>query len=163
VERVRGEPRVCESKDPTGQNQAGWGTHLKMDGYWEPPGGSPGRYEDDRGYTRKMRLQRISRAIGVATCLVCIVLCAHPVLLHAAPATPAGTTRTYYVAAEEVQWNYVPSGRDEAMGMEFDEVGRAFTESGPHRIGRVYKKAIYRDYTDATFSTLKKAVLKSNI
>ena len=32
---------------------------------------------------------------------------------------------------------------------------RAYTESGPHQIGRVYKKAIYREYTDATFSTLK--------
>ena len=114
-------------------------------------------YEDDRGYTRSyMNQTRVSRALLVTACLVGIVLCAHPVLLHAAPATPAGTTRTYYVAADEVQWDYAPSGRDEAMGMEFDEVGKAFTESGPHRIGHVYKKAIYREYTDATFSTLKK-------
>ncbi|HEY6358124.1 MAG TPA: multicopper oxidase domain-containing protein, partial [Vicinamibacterales bacterium] len=28
-------------------------------------------------------------------------------------------------------------------------------ESGPHHIGRVYKKAMYREYTDASFSTLK--------
>jgi len=60
------------------------------------------------------------------------------------------------VAADEVGWDYAPSGRDEAMGMEFDDIGKAITESGPHRIGRVYKKAIYREYTDATFSTLKK-------
>jgi manganese oxidase len=73
----------------------------------------------------------------------------------AATAQTAGKTRTYYVAADEVQWDYAPSGRDEAMGMEFDEVGKAFTQSGPHRIGRVYKKAEYREYTDATFSTLK--------
>ena len=32
---------------------------------------------------------------------------------------------------------------------------KAYTESGPHHIGRVYKKAIYREYTDASFSTLK--------
>ena len=68
---------------------------------------------------------------------------------------PAGKTRTYYVAADEVQWDYAPSGRDEAMGMEFDDIGKAFTQSGPHRIGRVYKKAVYHEYTDATFSTLK--------
>ena len=42
------------------------------------------------------------------------------------------------VAADEVQWDYTPSGRDQAMGMEFDEVGKAFTQSGPHRIGHVY-------------------------
>jgi len=94
------------------------------------------------------------RATG-AICLIGMILCAHPDRIHAAAAAPAGKTRTYYVAADEVSWDYAPSGRDQAMGMEFDEVGRAFTESGPHRIGRVYKKAIYREYTDATFSTLK--------
>ena len=108
------------------------------------------------GILAKCVHKEVSRAILVTACLVGIVLCAPPVLLHAASATPAGTTRTYYVAADEVQWDYAPSGRDEAMGMDFDEIGKAFTESGPHRIGHVYKKAIYREYTDATFSTLKK-------
>jgi len=73
----------------------------------------------------------------------------------AVPTKDAGTTRTHYVAADEVNWDYAPSGRDEAMGMEFDAVGKAFTETGPHSIGRVYKKAVFREYTDATFSTLK--------
>ena len=59
------------------------------------------------------------------------------------------------MAADEVQWDYAPSGRDEAMGMEFDAIAKTFTESGPHQIGRVNKKAIYREYTDATFSKLK--------
>src|SRR5271156_467192 len=104
---------------------------------------------------KQLNRPRKSRAILVATWLVSIVLCAHSFLLHAASAPPKGKTRTYYVAADEVQWDYTPSGRDEAMGMEFDEVGKAFTQSGPHRIGHVYKKAIYREYTDATFSTLK--------
>ena len=68
---------------------------------------------------------------------------------------PAGKTRTYYVAADEVNWNFAPSGRDEAMGMDFDDIAKGFTESGPQHIGRVYKKAIYREYADASFSTLK--------
>ena len=71
----------------------------------------------------------------MATWLVGIVLHA-----HGAAVTPAGKTRTYYVAADEVQWDYAPSGRDEAMGMDFDDIGKAITQSGPHRIGRVYKK-----------------------
>jgi manganese oxidase len=71
------------------------------------------------------------------------------------PAESAGKTHTYYVAAEEVNWDYAPSGRDEAMGMPFDELQRNYTEPGPHHIGRVYKKAMYREYTDATFLTLK--------
>jgi len=68
---------------------------------------------------------------------------------------PAGKTRTYYVAADEVQWDYAPSGRDEAMGMDFDPIAKGFAESGPHQIGRINKKAMYREYTDATFSKLK--------
>lgn len=72
----------------------------------------------------------------------------------AAPA-PHGVTRTYYVAADELNWDYAPSGRDQAMGMEFDDVARGFVQSGPHNIGRVYKKAMYREYTDATFTKLK--------
>ena len=87
--------------------------------------------------------------------MAAIVLCGVPVRVNAAAAVPAGKTRTYYVAADEVQWDYAPSGHDEAMGMEFDEIGKAFTESGPHRIGKVYKKAVYHEYTDATFATQK--------
>jgi FtsP/CotA-like multicopper oxidase with cupredoxin domain len=99
--------------------------------------------------------RRIARTILGTAWLAGIVLCAHAVPSYAASTVPAGKTRTYYVAADEVQWDYAPSGRDEAMGMEFDEIGKSITQSGPHRIGRVYKKAVYREYTDATFSTLK--------
>jgi FtsP/CotA-like multicopper oxidase with cupredoxin domain len=41
------------------------------------------------------------------------------------------------------------------MGMEFDAVAKSFTEPGPHRIGKVNKKVMYREYTDATFTALK--------
>lgn len=102
-----------------------------------------------------MKSGRIARAIAAAMCLTGMMLGAEPVPTHAAAAKAAGKTRTYYVAADEVQWDYAPSGRDEAMGMEFDAIGKAFTEAGPHRIGRVYKKAIYREYTDGSFKTLK--------
>lgn len=69
--------------------------------------------------------------------------------------SPHGKTRTYYVAADEVNWNYTPAGRDEAMGMPFDEIEKLYTEPAAHRIGSVYKKALYREYTDGSFSTLK--------
>ena len=64
-------------------------------------------------------------------------------------------TRVYYVAADEVNWDYAPSGRDEAMGMEFDAIAKGYAEPGPHQIGRINKKAIYREYTDGTFTKLK--------
>ena len=102
-----------------------------------------------------MLQEKVKRAATGAGCLVSMLLCMHAVCLHAA-GEAAGKTRTYYVAADEVQWDYAPSGRDEAMGMEFDEIAKGYTESGPHQIGRVNKKAMYREYTDATFSTLKK-------
>jgi manganese oxidase len=73
----------------------------------------------------------------------------------AASAKSAGKTRTYYVAADEVNWDFAPSGRNEAMDHPFDELEKGYAEPGPHRIGRVYKKAIYREYTDDSFSTLK--------
>lgn len=89
-----------------------------------------------------------------------LVTCLGAMLLQAADATTAarensGKTRVYYVAAEEVNWDYAPAGRDEAMGMDFDDVAKGYTEPGPHQIGRVNKKAIYREYTDGTFTKLK--------
>jgi len=95
-----------------------------------------------------------SAALG-AICLSVSILCALPARLHAAPAAHAGKTRTYYVAADEVNWDYAPSGRDEAMGMDFDSIARGFTETSANHIGRVYKKAVYHEYTDATFTTIK--------
>ncbi|HUZ94635.1 MAG TPA: multicopper oxidase domain-containing protein [Edaphobacter sp.] len=70
-------------------------------------------------------------------------------------AARGGKVRTYYVAADEVDWDYAPTGIDQMMGMPLEGMAKFFMEHGPHRIGRVYKKAIYREYTDATFTTLK--------
>jgi FtsP/CotA-like multicopper oxidase with cupredoxin domain len=44
--------------------------------------------------------------------------------------------------------------QDEAMGHPFDDFEKNYMESGPHRIGRVYKKSVYREYTDAKFNRL---------
>ncbi|HEV3481970.1 MAG TPA: multicopper oxidase domain-containing protein [Candidatus Acidoferrales bacterium] len=100
--------------------------------------------------------QRISVPARLALFLLISLLSLAPaVCAQSAPGKAQGKTRTYYVAADEVNWNYAPSGRDEAMGMPFDQTSKLYTEPGPHRIGSVYKKAIYREYTDASFSTLK--------
>lgn len=73
--------------------------------------------------------------------------------VSAAPA--AGVTRTYYVAAEEVAWDYAPTGMNQIKGLPFDEHARVFVEPSPTRIGKVYMKAVYREYTDETFATQK--------
>ena len=66
-----------------------------------------------------------------------------------------GKVRTYYIAADEVTWNYVPTGIDQVTGKPFEGFQRAYTVQDSHRIGSRYLKAIYREYTDATFNTLK--------
>jgi FtsP/CotA-like multicopper oxidase with cupredoxin domain len=63
--------------------------------------------------------------------------------------------RTYYVAADEVEWDYAPGGVNKMMGMKFDGYSKVFVERGPHRIGSMYRKALYREYTDETFAHLK--------
>ena len=67
----------------------------------------------------------------------------------------APKVRTYYIAADEVDWDYAPGGVNKMMGMKFEGYSKVFTERGPHRIGTVYRKALYREYTDETFTQLK--------
>ena len=66
-----------------------------------------------------------------------------------------GQVRTYYVAADEVEWDYAPSGIDHMTGKPFEGYAKVHTERGPHRIGTKYLKAVYHEYTDETFRTLK--------
>ncbi|MBZ5706176.1 MAG: multicopper oxidase domain-containing protein [Acidobacteriia bacterium] len=66
-----------------------------------------------------------------------------------------GKVHTYFVAADEVDWDYAPDGVNKMMGMKFDGYAATFMNSGPHSIGKVYRKAVYREYTDASFTKLK--------
>uniref|UniRef100_A0A8C2JBU5 ferroxidase n=1 Tax=Cyprinus carpio TaxID=7962 RepID=A0A8C2JBU5_CYPCA len=63
--------------------------------------------------------------------------------------------RTYYIAIREENWNYAPSGRNliNNRSIEQDEHASDFLTKGPTRIGSVYKKALYRQYTDDSYST----------
>ena len=67
-----------------------------------------------------------------------------------------GQTRQYYIAADEIDWDYMPSGRD-AMMPNMPPAGYAkfYAQRGPHLIGKLYRKVVYREYTDATFHHLK--------
>ena len=69
--------------------------------------------------------------------------------------TPQGATRTYFIAADEIEWNYTPDGKDVMMSRSFDAYARVFSEHAPNRIGCTYRKAVFREYTDDTFRTLK--------
>ena len=74
------------------------------------------------------------------------------VLVHSSFAS----TRRHYIAADEVEWNYAPSGFNnvEEVLLEEGRDSHVFFETGPDRIGGTYIKALYREYTDESFSEL---------
>jgi FtsP/CotA-like multicopper oxidase with cupredoxin domain len=72
------------------------------------------------------------------------------------PTLPGGKIRTYYIAAVETNWDYAPSGMDMMTGMDFQGQTKIWTEHTKDRIGKVYRKATFREYTDETFTTEKK-------
>jgi FtsP/CotA-like multicopper oxidase with cupredoxin domain len=84
-----------------------------------------------------------TRAVhALAALLAGIILCG--------PA--AAQTREYWIAADEVAWDYAPSFPiDLMMDEEFTPEQRVFVEDG---IGRVYLKSLYRAYTKG-FASLK--------
>jgi FtsP/CotA-like multicopper oxidase with cupredoxin domain len=73
------------------------------------------------------------------------------------PTSTKGVTRTYYIAAETVLWDYAPSyPTNRTTGAAFTDDEKVFVEgNGKDRIGRIYKKARYIEYTDGSFSTVK--------
>ena len=77
-----------------------------------------------------------------------------PIVVAQAHATRPHT-RTYFVAADEIDWNYAPSGANAIAGKPFAGVELLFAGTDPDHIGLVYRKAVYREYTDSTFTTLK--------
>jgi hypothetical protein len=72
--------------------------------------------------------------------------------LKAVEVAPAAPRRTYYIAAEPHTWDYTPLGYDGCTGAPFSEKQQVFTVTTNDTMGRVYKKARFVQYTDATFS-----------
>lgn len=70
----------------------------------------------------------------------------------APPPIAGGRENSYYVAAEEVDWDYAPrlNVLKEPFCGDLDSIKREFGR----RIGSTYKKAIYRQYTDSSFTKL---------
>ncbi len=102
-------------------------------------------------------MRRISWCVALCVWLISFVAVAENSISKKSPEPAAGQVRTYYIAADEVDWNYMPGGTeiDRISGKPFDNDAKVFIEHGPHRIGTVYRKAIYREYTDASFTKLK--------
>jgi hypothetical protein len=73
-------------------------------------------------------------------------------------------TREYFIAAEEVVWDYAPFNGEMCGGslVNFSDNAKTFVEAGPDRIGRKYIKALYVEYTDATFTQKKVSELNQS-
>jgi manganese oxidase len=69
--------------------------------------------------------------------------------------TYSGVTRTYYIGADVVAWNYAPRGKNIITGKPFGATANTYVKPGPGRIGATYDKCLYRAYTNATFKHLK--------
>jgi FtsP/CotA-like multicopper oxidase with cupredoxin domain len=71
--------------------------------------------------------------------------------------TEAGVTRVYYIAAEEVLWDYAPSYPINPMHKgEFSEAEKTFVAgNGQDRIGHRYRKARFVEYLDGGFGKPK--------
>ena len=114
--------------------------------------------------TQFMQQSRPVRSLGAtlgAALIAVLAVCAPPphgvTTAHTAShPTVAPSVRTYYVAAQEVDWDYAPTGINQIKGKPFDDQAKVFVEPGDTRIGRVYRKAIFREYTDATFTNQRR-------
>src|SRR5579864_8433351 len=84
------------------------------------------------------------------------VLAGTMVVLIALMQGAAAAERVYYIAADEVIWNYAPSApRNPITGGLFTDQERLYIDNGPTRIGTNYIKAVYREYADGSFATPK--------
>src|SRR5437867_2106476 len=99
-------------------------------------------------------MRRTIRSHGILSVAVALLsaACSSPI---ATPVAAAGATHTYYIAADELTSDYAPMNRNVASGKPFGAEEAPWVARGPHKIGKEFKKALYREYTDATFTTLK--------
>lgn len=81
----------------------------------------------------------------------------------ALPDTPPGKRKRYFIAAEEVNWNYMPGGKDLFTSGKI-EMDHGFSSNSHHHmhhgeqhdsLGNTYKKAVFVEYEDESFRQMK--------
>jgi manganese oxidase len=89
------------------------------------------------------------RSAALIVSLIGIALFARTGAQTAASADAPPKVHTYYIAADEIRWNYLPTAALYVNGGENELI------SAPPAKSNTYLKAVYREYTDATFTALK--------
>nr|XP_009935583.1 PREDICTED: hephaestin [Opisthocomus hoazin] len=71
------------------------------------------------------------------------------------PMFAGGVTRVYYLGIREVDWNYAPTGKNVLANQSIAHnlKASAFLQPGKDRVGSTYKKSVYKQYTDSTYTT----------
>ena len=98
------------------------------------------------------RLLKASSRSTAAKVFAMLVVSAAVIALALTPTTneqaAAARTRHYWIAADEVAWDYAPTDINQITGLPFGPEENIFVQSGKDRIGKVYTKALYREYTE---------------
>src|SRR5712691_4440409 len=88
--------------------------------------------------------------------VVALLLAVADVRCQASATTHRAHVRIYYIAADEVDWTYVPSRGDQAITGDKDDFVKDSASRGtldPN--ATTYRKAIFREYTDSSFESLR--------
>ena len=96
----------------------------------------------------------MSRGCAIATLLAMVLGCGGPAGAGATAEPLTGETRVYYLAADEVDWNYAPAG-NVLFDLQCCGDDSAWLKRGATARPPVFKKAVFREYTDETFAQLK--------
>ena len=65
--------------------------------------------------------------------------------------------RTYYIGAVPIDWNFAENATNPFTGVKVEEdlAGQQYTlDNHYNRIGPIYRKCVYREFTDDTFTTM---------
>ncbi|MBI1869174.1 MAG: multicopper oxidase domain-containing protein [Methylocystis sp.] len=84
------------------------------------------------------------------------ILCLIGGIVGFLPAAAGAAERVYFIAADEAVWDFAPSYPNNPItGALFTNEELVFLRQAKDRIGKKYVKAVYREYADASFVTLK--------
>jgi FtsP/CotA-like multicopper oxidase with cupredoxin domain len=88
--------------------------------------------------------------------LVRTIACLIVATLGFAPVAAGAAERVHFIAADEVAWDFAPSyPNNPIIGEPFTTEESVYLRQAKDRVGRKCLKAIYREYTDASFATMK--------